>query len=357
VIVAVYGATGRTGRLVSNRLSDLGVDLRLVGRDERGLRAFARNGRIAGRCFVAPLGDSRQLDVALSRSDLVINCAGPYAETCEPLLAAALRNRVHYMDMSAEGALVKSVYDRWDEPARAAGVFAAPAVGAMGALGEWATDVLVKRLGDRPTKICVTYVQSIEQLLAISPGTIESATSGQFMAPMDTRELRRIALPEPYGEGQAVRVGGVEESTISRKHPGCDVRVYLSVDPGGPFNAPFIRLAAERPVWMSVATGIQRILGRWPLGEVLRGCRAEGVGKGAALLVEVETACGDGQALAFRARDPYEASADIVQLIVGHLVVCDPLPSGAVFASDLINPGYALRWLHEQGKVAVHRQE
>src|SRR5688572_2610098 len=100
--VSIYGASGRTGRLVAKALADLGIALRLIGRDQGGLQKVARGGGIPGPCLVAALSEPTQLDIALRGSDLVINCAGPYSQTCEPVLAAALRNGVHYMDMSGE---------------------------------------------------------------------------------------------------------------------------------------------------------------------------------------------------------------------------------------------------------------
>ena len=49
----------------------------------------------------------RTADVAdahalLSGVDLVINCAGPFADTALPLAAAAGQGGIHYLDLSAE---------------------------------------------------------------------------------------------------------------------------------------------------------------------------------------------------------------------------------------------------------------
>ena len=42
------------------------------------------------------------LDRSLAVAAAVINCAGPFLETADAVSAAALRARIHYLDVTAE---------------------------------------------------------------------------------------------------------------------------------------------------------------------------------------------------------------------------------------------------------------
>lgn len=77
--IAVYGASGHTGRLVAAELVAQDQELVLVGRTGDALAAVA--GEIGGRCRVqvAELDDAAALHAALSDADAVVNCAGPFS--------------------------------------------------------------------------------------------------------------------------------------------------------------------------------------------------------------------------------------------------------------------------------------
>jgi hypothetical protein len=66
----------------------------------------------------------------------VINCAGPFLETADALAAAALRNGVHYLDISAEQASAQAILEKYDGAAREAGVLVLPAMGFYGGLAD-----------------------------------------------------------------------------------------------------------------------------------------------------------------------------------------------------------------------------
>src|SRR5258708_15033706 len=75
------------------------------------------------------------LDRALSGAVAVINCAGPFIDTAAPVIDAALRASIHYLDVAAEQAAVLAVFERFANAARDAGVVVAPAMAVFGGLG------------------------------------------------------------------------------------------------------------------------------------------------------------------------------------------------------------------------------
>jgi hypothetical protein len=134
--VAVYGASGHTGRFVVAELLRRGHTAIAIGRDERRLRE--RLEELGDRVSVrgAALDDSAALDRALAVADAVINCAGPFLDTAAPLVEAALRAGIHYLDVTAEQASAQQTLDAFDAPARERGVCVIPAAGFFGGLGD-----------------------------------------------------------------------------------------------------------------------------------------------------------------------------------------------------------------------------
>ncbi|WIM92658.1 NAD(P)H-binding protein [Actinoplanes oblitus] len=94
--IAVYGATGHTGRHVTTELRRRGHHPLLLGRDLTTLHTLDDHPRHA------TVDDPDSLDRALHGADAVINTAGPFATTAGPLIDAARRAGIPYLDVAAE---------------------------------------------------------------------------------------------------------------------------------------------------------------------------------------------------------------------------------------------------------------
>lgn len=132
--IAVYGASGHTGRFVIQEALRRGLAVVAVGRSAARLdRQFAHE-RLSRR--VAALDDARALERAFAGCAVVINCAGPFLDTAAPVARAALRAGSHYIDVTAEQASAQATLADLDAPARAAGRVAMPAAGFYGGLAD-----------------------------------------------------------------------------------------------------------------------------------------------------------------------------------------------------------------------------
>ncbi|MFC4118993.1 saccharopine dehydrogenase family protein [Nonomuraea zeae] len=133
--VAVFGAYGHTGRFVVAELLERGYVPVLLGRDQDKLRTLveAHPGLEARQ---ASVDDPGSLDRALSGSAAVINCAGPFATTAAPLVEAALRAGIPYVDVAAEIEANADTFEHFAERARAAGTLVVPAMAFYGGLGD-----------------------------------------------------------------------------------------------------------------------------------------------------------------------------------------------------------------------------
>jgi short subunit dehydrogenase-like uncharacterized protein len=98
--VLLYGATGYTGRLIIEEAMNKGLPLVLAGRNQQTVSALASEYELPYR--VADLSNPAQLDSILKEMPVVLHAAGPFAVTAQPMIAACLRNNVHYLDITGE---------------------------------------------------------------------------------------------------------------------------------------------------------------------------------------------------------------------------------------------------------------
>src|SRR5215216_1196384 len=75
--IAVYGATGYTGRLVVAELAEAGVDFVISGRNPEKLEALRRDLGLEAPSVAARTDDPVSLRGLLADCAAVINCAGP----------------------------------------------------------------------------------------------------------------------------------------------------------------------------------------------------------------------------------------------------------------------------------------
>ena len=86
--IAVYGGSGRLGRLVTDRLIARGAPVVVGGRDRAKLDHAAAERDVTTR--VAAIDDGGALRAFLDGCGVVVNCAGPSHVCGAPLITAAL---------------------------------------------------------------------------------------------------------------------------------------------------------------------------------------------------------------------------------------------------------------------------
>ncbi|OXS37060.1 saccharopine dehydrogenase family protein [Streptomyces sp. XY006] len=132
--VAVFGAYGHTGRFVVAELRERGFVPVLSGRDAERLRKLAHETGLDAR--PASVDDAASLDRALAGTAAVINCAGPFAATAAPVIEAALRAGIPYLDVAAEIEANLDTFAHFADRAREAGAVVVPAMAFFGGLGD-----------------------------------------------------------------------------------------------------------------------------------------------------------------------------------------------------------------------------
>ncbi len=124
--VLVYGATGYTGQLIVEEAVAKGLRPVLSGRNAAALQLLATRYGLETR--PASLDDAASLDAALRGVKVVLHCAGPFHRMAPPMLAACLRNAVHYLDITGEIAVFERMAAS-DADAKRAGITLLPGVG------------------------------------------------------------------------------------------------------------------------------------------------------------------------------------------------------------------------------------
>ncbi|MCH8686394.1 saccharopine dehydrogenase family protein [Pedomonas mirosovicensis] len=127
--IAVYGASGHTGRFVVAELRRRNLPVVAIGRSAEKLEQVE-----ATETRIASLDDPAALDRALAGASVVINCAGPFLDTAQPVIEAALRGGVHYLDVTAEQQAARDTFANFNAAARSAGIKIVPAASFYGGL-------------------------------------------------------------------------------------------------------------------------------------------------------------------------------------------------------------------------------
>ncbi|WP_329237908.1 saccharopine dehydrogenase NADP-binding domain-containing protein [Streptomyces sp. NBC_01460] len=135
--VAVFGAYGHTGRFVVAELAERGFLPVLTGRDAEKLKSLTYETGWEARS--ASVDDPSALDRALAGAAAVINCAGPFATTAGPVIEAALRAGIPYLDVAAEIEANVDTFAHFAGRARDAGAVIVPAMAFFGGFGDLLT--------------------------------------------------------------------------------------------------------------------------------------------------------------------------------------------------------------------------
>lgn len=239
--ILVYGAYGHTARFIIDELIEKGFEPVLSGRDRRKLEAVsAAHGGLKVRA--ASLDDPMALDRALHGGAAVINAAGPFAFTVAPVVDAAIRARVPYLDIAAEPDVSAATITDHGERARAASIALVPATGFYGGLGNLLATVA---MGDWPQADDITLAYSLSSWKPTqgTRTTIEAAearrggrrlvlSNGRLELRNDAGPVAEWNFPAPIGRQAVVAEFTTADSvTISRHLRTRAITEYMTSAP------------------------------------------------------------------------------------------------------------------------------
>jgi short subunit dehydrogenase-like uncharacterized protein len=122
----IYGATGYSGRLISEQALASRLDFEVAGRDAVRTRALGDRLGVGSRTF--SLDDAVGLRRGLEGVHCVLHCGGPFSQTARQVMEACVDLKIHYLDITAEFS-VFALAESKSEAASAAGIMLLPGVG------------------------------------------------------------------------------------------------------------------------------------------------------------------------------------------------------------------------------------
>lgn len=249
--VAVYGATGYTGRLVAAELKRRGADFVLAGRNAEKLERLSQS--LGGApTEVASLDDSKALERLLEPCVAVISCSGPFVDNGEPVLRAAINTATHYLDTTGEQPFMQAVFDRSADAANA-GIALVTAMGFDYLPGDMIAALTCEGAGALDEVVLAYWTESF----GASRGTTLSAVGqisgsdvewrgGRLVPAPQTIRRPSFEFPAPIGRQRMVRYPAGEQLTVPRHIDTANVRTLLSAST----VAPHPKLGATVPVVM-----------------------------------------------------------------------------------------------------------
>ena len=187
----IYGSYGYAGALIANAAVEEGLSPVLAGRRAEKLERQATDLGLDHRVFSLEHPEIVEREVA--DAGAVLNCAGPFSATADPLLSACLEAGTDYLDIAGRIEVLEAIAAR-DRDAERADVTLLPGVG----FDVVPTDCLAAHLESRlPSATHLTL--AIDGLGTFSPGTLKSIVDGLSQSGMVREDGVLRTVPAAWG--------------------------------------------------------------------------------------------------------------------------------------------------------------
>ncbi|MEO8010005.1 MAG: saccharopine dehydrogenase NADP-binding domain-containing protein [Dokdonella sp.] len=334
----IYGANGYTARLIVAAALERGLKPILAGRDRDALDALAQPHGLTRRVFA--LDDAGEIARNLDGIDLLLNCAGPFSRTCEPLLEGCLANKTHYLDITGE-IDVFALCHRAHNRARHEGIVVFPGTGFDVVPTDCLAAMLKHRLAD-----ATHLVLAFEAAGGPSPGTAKTSVEGLVKGGRARIDGELVEVPLVWKSREFVRADGVVRSAMTI--PWGDVYTAF-VSTGIPDIETYMALPEQTIARMRLLRHLRPLLTLGPVQRVLRARAARTPGpdlerrqrSGSTIWGEVVNASGRQVKLGLSAPNGYELTVTASLGIVEHLLATTPA-GGYYTPSMLMGADYVL---------------
>ena len=119
--ICLAGATGFTGQLIASELMIRGIPFSILGRNLEKMRLWQQQTGHHGELLCANIQDEVEIIKVLNKTDLVVNCVGPFNLFSTELCAVVTKLGKDYFDITGEQSFVKYSHERNAEKAKQSG--------------------------------------------------------------------------------------------------------------------------------------------------------------------------------------------------------------------------------------------
>jgi short subunit dehydrogenase-like uncharacterized protein len=263
--IAVYGATGYTGRLIASELDRAGAEFRLAGRNREKLDRLAAGLGTPAEVHAVSLDDSRGLRELLADCSAVIACAGPFHLHGEPVMKAAVETATNYLDTTGEQPFMRLAWEKYDRPAAAAGIAVIPAMGFDYVPGDMIASLTAAGMGRLDTlrlayraKMQPTRGTMLSALEMIKGGDVEWR-DGRLQPAPQTVPRGSFDFGAPLGELKMTRYPAGEHVTVPRHIDTRRVETMLSSDSFAPGPAEALLPLFFRGAGLAMRTPLRNL--------------------------------------------------------------------------------------------------
>lgn len=367
-MITLFGATGYTGRLIAHTLDREKLPFRIAGRSEEKLAALSAELGATPEWLVADALRPATLPALFHGSRMLINCAGPFTDLGEKVIAQAAMAGVHYLDMTNELGYVFRARS-YDEMARRTGSALVPACGFEVAFADCAANLLGQQMVADPNSDLLDEINVVYALggTGASRGTRKSAVrslatswiayrDGDWVGQVPGGRVRKFALPGASGSSifarHALNFPSSESVTLPAHLPVRRVDAWMTTTPGARFWAPvliplFARVSRSilRPLILSIAERG----GASPAGALDIGVRADSP---FTILVQVRQGK-DIRWTAMQGKDPYGLTAKIAAYMAARMTAPGYERSGLLAPSQAADPAQFLAHAQEHWGLII----
>ena len=267
--IAVYGATGYTGKLVAAELAASKSPFVLAGRSQAKLDALAAALGGDVRTHAVALDDPDGLRSLLTDCAAVIACAGPFSLHGEPLLAAAVDTATHYLDTTGEQTYMRTAFEAYGARAESAGTAVIPAMGFDYVPGDMIAALTAEGMGEVDQ---VTLAYSVAGF-GMTRGTQQSGLEMLAGGDVEWRKLQWLPadqsigrgtfeFPEPIGRQRMVRYPAGEQITVPRHIATRQVRTMITASTIAPSALSRVLPLLTRPTGLAMRTPLRKVVAR-----------------------------------------------------------------------------------------------
>ena len=266
--IAVYGATGYTGRLIAAELKAAGADFALAGRNAQKLDSLAAELGGDIRTQAVSLDDEAGLRSLLSDCSAVIACAGPFTLHGEPVLKAAVETSTHYLDTTGEQPYIRMAFEKYGPLAEKAGSVVIPAMGFDYFPGDMIASLTASGMGEVDEVVLAYAVAGF----GATRGTILSALETLKGGDVEWRKLQWMPASqnvgrgtfdfgEPIGRQRMGRYPAGEQITVPRHVRTRRVQTMITISTFAPGPLGIMFAPLTRPTQLLLRTPLRKALG------------------------------------------------------------------------------------------------
>jgi short subunit dehydrogenase-like uncharacterized protein len=361
--ITLFGATGFTGRLIAHALTEEGLSFRLAGRS--GDKLAALSAQLPGRpaWLIADAAQPASLPGLFQGTRLLVNCAGPFTDLGERVVARAALSGVHYLDITNELGFVFRARG-YDEMARKNGGALVPACGFEVALADAAAAIAAR------TEEALGTIEEAHIIYDLrggsSQGTRRSAVrslgtswityrDGDWKGRIPGGAVRQFTLPD--GPRWAAIMPSSESVSLPSHLPVQRVDAWMTTAPSARFWMPVILPLLARLSRSILRDLILTIAARGGYTPEAHGSRLDDPGRAAAspfqITVQLRRPSGT-HAITLQGNDPYGLTARIIAYYARRMTSPGYAQSGFLAPSQAVEPAQFLHEAEQRWGIQIH---